>query len=351
MIPFKDEMQQQPDALRRLVATTLRDVSLRSRLTRLKNDKRIDRVIFTGMGSSLYAGYIPTNYLRAAGMNAIAVESAELLALGDNMFTPQTLVVAVSQSGESPEVLKLVGRLPGRENLVAVTNYPASRLHAMSDLTLDLCAGVEYRTSTKTYTNTLAAMQYLAAVLAGDDDTAIAGLLNRQAVCADLMEQLLPNPQLAREIAAFIDGIEFLPCVGAGYSYTTVSHCEIVLEETTGFYASRFTPSQFIHGPIELIHDRFGVVLFDFDPAAHSVCDHVAASVLQYGGKVLTITHRTDIAPRSRLHVVTIAHNDPFTAPLVEVIPIELAVDTLCTARGKPTGQLSRVIKRVATGT
>jgi len=166
--------------------------------------------------------------------------------------------------------------------------------------------------------------------------------------CAGVMETLLADKSMAKNIAEFIIDIKFLLCVGSGYSYSTACHSEIVLEEAGKFYSSRYTPSQFIHGPIELIGEGFGIILFDFDPAAHMVCSEVCRNVLSYGGKVVYITNNSEIEPNKNLLVYPVPYADPFTSPLIEIIPVEMAINTLVLGRGQEPGKLSRVVKRIA---
>lgn len=343
---FKEEMRQQPEALRKLLKSFAPEDAPTARLRSLMHSGRIDTIIFTGMGSSLFAAYIPTFYLRRVGVRAMAIESAELLLLGPTLLGAGTLVVAVSQSGESVEVIELARRLPNRENLVIVTNYPNSQLHAMSDIVFEVHAGIEYLTSTKTYTNTVAVLQYLGCVLAGDDAHTISRLRQAMLGCADRMQRLLES-EASGEMAAFISDIKFLLCVGSGYSYASASHCEIVLEEAGKFFSSRYTSGQFLHGPVELIQQQFGVVLFDFHPDSRAACAEVCKDVLDYGGKVLHITNAADAPRRDNYLCCHIPHKDAFTAPLLEVIPIQTAVNDLCVGRGEAPGRLSRVMKRI----
>ena len=85
-------------------------------------------VVFTGMGSSLYAAYPAQAYLTSLGIRALVWETAELLHYHLKALKPDTLLVAVSQSGETVEIIRLLDRLPKRMCSVAVTNVEASTL-------------------------------------------------------------------------------------------------------------------------------------------------------------------------------------------------------------------------------
>ncbi len=347
-ISFMDEIRQQPEALRRFIANAFEEEKLQQALLKLIDKRKDLRVVLTGMGSSLFGCYITMNFLRSRGISATTIEAYELQMMGEAFFTKDTILVAVSQSGESPEVLELLEDLPSHIPVIVVTNYPNSHLYGMTELAGGIYAGAEFRTSTKTYTNTLAAMLLLGYRIAGCGQEEFLELKEKMERCAGQMEEIISHKEIGREIAAFISDIDFLICVGSGFSYTTACHSEIVAEEAGKFYASRFTPAQFIHGPIELIHPGFGTILYDFDPSYSEKCDQVRESVLKYGGKVLMITNRHDVKRQENQMVYVIDYEDPATATLLEILPLELGINSLCKLRGVSAGQLSRVVKRIA---
>lgn len=347
-ISFMDEIQQQPEALRRFVDNAFAEDQLQKSLVKIREKRKEPQVILTGMGSSLFGCYIMMNFLRSRGIQASTIESYELQMAGKRFYTENTIIVAVSQSGESPEVLELLKMIPSQIPVIVVTNYPNSHLRGMTELAAGIYAGTEFLTSTKSYTNTLAAMLLLGYRIAGCGQDEFS-LLRRQMVqCADQMETLISDEKMGCKIAEFISDINFLICVGSGYSYTTACHSEIVAEEAGKFYASCFTPAQFIHGPIELICQGFGTIIYDFDRNYSPKCDMVRENVLKYGGKVLLITNREDVEYQENQMVYAINHEDSATATLLEIIPLELGIDSLCKQRGVAAGQLSRVVKRIA---
>ena len=348
VLTFMDEVRQQPSVLRQFVEKAYSDRELQSAIVERLQGKKRPHIIFTGMGSSLFACYVATKFLQRKGILALTVESLELQKMPGSFFSEDTVVVAVSQSGESPEVIELLRMLPKEVLVISVTNYPKSQLYCMTELAFQIYAGTEYFTSTKTYTNTLAAMLLLAYRIAGCSEEECGDLLSGMERCCGEMERMIENEALGRDISEFISDIEFLICVGSGYSYTTACHSEIVVEEAGKIYSSCYTPAQFIHGPIELIQPGFGTIIYDFDAQYSAKCDEVRENVLRYGGKVLLITNRTDVEQRENQMVCVINHEDPVTSILLEIIPLELGIDSLCSSRGVATGHLARVVKRIA---
>jgi glucosamine--fructose-6-phosphate aminotransferase (isomerizing) len=131
---FLADLEAKPAALERLAAT----LDKRDPFDALPTDPR--RVVLLGMGSSHYAADGAALRLRAAGIDAVAEYAS---AAAGHPPAPDTLVVAISASGESTETLEAVGRYAGRSPIVALTNAPGSRLAAAADVVVDLVAGTE----------------------------------------------------------------------------------------------------------------------------------------------------------------------------------------------------------------
>src|SRR6266700_2199923 len=85
-------------------------------------------VVFTGMGSSLFAAYPAQAYRTSLGIRTLVWETAELLHYHLKILRPDTLLVAVSQSGETVEIVRLLERVPEKMGLAAVVNVEGSTL-------------------------------------------------------------------------------------------------------------------------------------------------------------------------------------------------------------------------------
>lgn len=344
---FIDEIRLHPAALRDFVRGSKGETQLEEKISAMMAGISSPRFVFTGMGSSLFASELAATYLRHRGCEVAAVDSYELMRYDARFFTENTVVIAISQSGGSPEVLDLLAQLPETVKVIGVTNYPASALYRATEMTALIYAGPEYRTATKTYTNTLAAVMILANRLVGDR-AEVERLWDEMLRCADTMDALLAREGLGAQVADFFEGATFVPFVGSGFSYTSACQSEIVTEEAAKLSCSRFSSAEFIHGPIELINEGMHVMIYDFDPLSRPKCDDVRGSVLAYGGKVFLVTNRTDVQPQPNQTVCVIPHDDPLTSILVDILPMELGVDEYNRRRGILAGHLHRVVKRIA---
>lgn len=343
---FIEEVRQQPDALRALVgAYTGERFEAAHKLSAMVRERRYHRYIFTGMGSSFYVGYIAGAMLRKAGIEAFAFETREFLMNGRQIVDEQTLLVVISQSGESCEVVELVRRLPGARNVATVTNYEDHTLFGCGEANFFLYAGDEVTTASKTYTNTVAAVLFIAELIL-DPSLSFAPRFREKALrCADIMEQWIKDEAFSSRLADFFHDSVYLCLVGGGASYCTASHAELVVEEAGKMFSTRYLPAQFIHGPIELIDERFHAVVLDFCEETREPVDRILDNLLAYGGRALVIGNRDLNVQNERLMKVKAAVEDAFYAPLVEVVPVELLVNRLGLRRGLAPGILTRVRK------
>ena len=154
--PFIAEISGQPDALRRAAGGVSAQADTLERVAATAQDRTI---VFTGMGSSYDACYPAVTELAQAGATAVMLDAAELLHFRTAMLGSRTILVAVSQSGESAEVVRAVREVRARPaeqpHVVAVTNGGTNTLASLADLALDTNAGQEAGPSTMTFAASL----------------------------------------------------------------------------------------------------------------------------------------------------------------------------------------------------
>ena len=173
---FLGDLEAKPAALERLAAT------LDAGNPWATVDSAARRVVFLGMGSSRYAASVAALRLRAAGIDAATeYASAEV----GHPPAADTLVIAISASGESAETLDAVARYRGRGPLAALTNAPGSSLARAADVVVDLVAGDEVSgVACRTFQHTGLLLGALAAHLTGRSAD-VARLTRRVAAATD----------------------------------------------------------------------------------------------------------------------------------------------------------------------
>ena len=165
MNKFLEEIQEQPEALKQTFCYYRSEEGKKSLKTvcALWKSGEYDRIVFTGMGSSYFISQAAATMISSASIPASAINAGELLHFQSPSLTERTLLIAVSQSGESYEVIELLKkqrRLP--ITVIGITNESGSSLAVMATHCLLCKAGKEEMTSTKTFITTYLAVYLLA---------------------------------------------------------------------------------------------------------------------------------------------------------------------------------------------
>jgi glucosamine--fructose-6-phosphate aminotransferase (isomerizing) len=275
--PFERDIAAQPEALRAFAHTDGHPA-----LAALRPGT-YDRIVLTGMGSSHDAALPTWRRLVRAGLPAWWADTGQLLDAPE-LITATTLLIVTSQSGSSGEVVSLLRSRPRPATLVAVTNDPASPLAAAADLTVALHSGDEATVSTKSYLNSLAAHDLLAATLTGtapDDVLAVAKAVEEFGAAAELA------PRAGELVAAASPRLAY---IGFGDHAATARYAGLITKEGAKIAAEGFIGGQFRHGPLELAGPGLTAVLFGSDdPAGNVSLERLATDLTEAGSAVIAV--------------------------------------------------------------
>jgi len=281
--PFERNIREQSDALRALLAA-----GTDPRLAAIVG-RPWERVVLTGMGSSHFAGLSTWRTLVEAGVSAWHVDAGQLLDT-PGLITPETLVIATSQSGASGEVVELIDRAAaGRLQwgaLVGIAAAEESPLSNAADLFLPLRSGDEATVSTKSYLNSLAVHRRVAASF-GAGETAVETQISE---AADRIEPLLTldTTLLARD--ALAHARPRLATVGWGDDAATALYAALIIKEASKVAIEGFVGGAFRHGPYELAGPGLTAVLFGASADdADGPLARIARDLLDSGAAVVLV--------------------------------------------------------------
>jgi glucosamine--fructose-6-phosphate aminotransferase (isomerizing) len=241
------------------------------------------------------------------------------------------LVVGVSQSGQSPDIVAVVeaGRREGALTL-AVTNRPGSPLAAAAEHTLPLRAGEERAVAaTKTYTSQLCALAMLSAALEGDD--ARWAELARVPVLVERAIGL--NTALDDKVARYRYAEHFV-VVGRGYNYATAFEVALKMKETGYLVAEPYSPADLLHGPVAMIDRGFPALLVA--PSGRVLGDlaELADLLERRRAEVVAISDDPGILSRARAALPLPPGMPEWVSPMVAVVPGQLWAVALARTRG-----------------
>lgn len=342
---FLSEVLEQPAALRRTAAAFAEAAPAIGRVAERIQRGDFDRVVMTGMGSSLFGCHSLAISLTAGLPLPVTVwDASELLHQAPAALTPRSLLIAVSQSGESAEVVEVtrLGRRPGAA--IAVTNGPDNSLARWADVGVRTDAGPEEAVSTKTYTTTLAAQALLASALGRNTPAETAGQI--EAVSDALAGYLADWPSRIDPLVEFLGPTDTLAYLGRGHSLSTACTAALITEESSKVFCMGVSAAQFRHGPIELARPGLKVVIFAGSGPTRRLNENFAAELAGYGAQVVLITPEPQAALDSpNLLQSAIPAAPPPLLPILEIAPVQLLTMPLAEARGFRPATFQRTTK------
>jgi len=215
-------------------------------------------VFLAARGTSDNAGRYANYLWGAANRLPLALATPSLFTFyGQPPALKHALVVAVSQSGKSPDIIRVIqeGRSQGCLTLT-ITNAPASPLAQASDLVLNIQAGEERSVAaTKSYTAQLLAIAMLSAALAGSE-----AAWQELAGVPTWAEQMLTQDEAIARMAQRYRYMNQCVVLGRGYNYATAYEWALKLKELTYLIADPYSSADFQHGPIAMVEGGFPVL-------------------------------------------------------------------------------------------
>lgn len=329
MTPFLTEVGQQPQVMHDLVRYYR---GPGAPLLRRWRDLAADthRAVFVGMGTSEFVGESVLAALGRRGVDASTLDAGELLHYPRPL--PGTPVL-VSQSGESVETRKVAEGLRPRQGLVAITNEPQSSIARAVEVVLPLMAGNETAITNKTYVNTLAVLQLMAAAMEGGQTAA---MLDRLAAVADAMPRY--DADAIRQAAAFLAPAKVIQLIARGPAIAAAKQAALTFSEGTKTPAYAMAAGAFRHGPFELVGPGLYAVFLVADGATHGLMTSMAAEIVEKGGHVVAITDKPfPLDPKGGL-VLPVAAFGEDAFPITASTTQELLLDALAREHGIVAG-------------
>jgi glutamine---fructose-6-phosphate transaminase (isomerizing) len=337
---FRDILDQ-PHALAQTHRGLETTVALEDVARRLR-DGDLRRVVLTGMGSS-HLGLVPLHLrLVEAGLAPVSVESSELLHYQRRLLGAGTLLVLVSQSGRSAEIVRLLETARRRGVVtIGLTNTADSPLAVEATAALLTHAGEEATVSCKTYVAAQMALAWLGEVLAGGD---------RDATRATLAETITATAAYlaswrshAEWLAERLRGVRAVYYTGRGPSLAAACSAGLITKESTHRPSEGMSGAAFRHGPMEMLDE--GVFLLAFAGAARTraLNEALVADVRATGARAFLAA---EDAPEPALRLPAVPD---VARPVVELLPVEMITLALAALDDREAGRFARVTKVTAT--
>jgi glucosamine--fructose-6-phosphate aminotransferase (isomerizing) len=306
-------------------------------------------------GTSFHAGLIARYWLESLARLPVEADVASEFRYRDPPLTPGGLGIYISQSGETADTLAALRHAKARDQrTLAVVNVPQSTMAREADAVLLTHAGPEIGVaSTKAFTTQLVVLASLALATArargaigkareAELATAIAEVPARAA-------EVLNHDRRIKELAGEVAKAKTVLYLGRGTAYPVALEGALKLKEISYIHAEGFAAGEMKHGPIALVDkDVPIIVIAPYDDLFEKTASNMQ-EVKARGGRVIFLSDAKGIARLGSLAeaAIEIPAVDPFVAPILYTIPVQLLAYHVAVIRGTDVDQPRNLAKSV----
>ncbi|MFE6051984.1 glutamine--fructose-6-phosphate transaminase (isomerizing) [Kitasatospora sp. NPDC056446] len=320
--------------------------------------RSIDKVVIVACGTAFHAGMIAKYAIEHWTRIPCEVEVASEFRYRDPIMGPGTLVIAISQSGETMDTLMALrhAREQGAK-VLAICNTNGSTIPRESDAVLYTHAGPEVAVaSTKAFLTQLVACYLVALYLGqvrgtkwGDE---IFAVIKELGDAPKQVEQVLQTMEPVRELARSLADARSVLFLGRHVGFPVALEGALKLKELAYMHAEGFAAGELKHGPIALIEEGLPVVVVVPSPRGRSILhDKIVSNIQEIrarGARTIVIAEEGDeaVVPYAD-HLIRIPVTPTLLQPLVSTVPLQVFACELATAKGHEVDQPRNLAKSV----
>ncbi|MDR2195735.1 MAG: glutamine--fructose-6-phosphate transaminase (isomerizing) [Gallionellaceae bacterium] len=355
---MQKEIHEQPQAL----ANTLESVCNSSSLVpgifgaqAAETFADIDRILILACGTSNHAGQVARYWLEEIAGIPCSVEIASEYRYRVSVANPKTLIVTISQSGETADTLSALNHAKalGHVHTLSVCNVPESALVRLSKLRLLTRAGPEIGVaSTKAFTTQLAALFLLTLILAKqrgrlDHATEQKHLHALRHLPAAVQAVLALEPQIAKLAERFTNKHHAL-FLGRGLHYPIALEGALKLKEISYIHAEAYPAGELKHGPLALVDSEMPVIAVAPNDALLEKLKSNLQEVRARGGELYDFADAdTHIKSGDGFHLLQMPEHANHLSPILHTIPLQLLAYHVALQKGTDVDKPRNLAKSV----
>ncbi|MSR22692.1 MAG: glutamine--fructose-6-phosphate transaminase (isomerizing) [Gemmatimonadetes bacterium] len=351
------EIFEQPRTLRDVIRGRIIEDEGSARLGGITVDDRdllgVERVVITACGTSWHSALIGEYMLEEMARIPTKVEYASEFRYKNPVVDKNTLVIVISQSGETADTLAALREAKRRgARVMGIVNAVGSTIARETDFGVYLHAGPEIGVaSTKSFTSQVAALALFSLYLGRLRNLSV--LEGRRLVKAlkelpRQVEMILAGNDAIRELAEqYQDSPNFL-YLGRGFQFPVALEGALKLKEVSYIHAEGYPAAEMKHGPIALIDDKMPVVvLAPQDPVYHKVVSTIEEVKARSGRVIAVVSNGAGELEGMADHFLYVPETHPALLPILTVIPLQLLAYHIAVLRGCDVDQPRNLAKSV----
>lgn len=316
--------------------------------------REIKKIFITACGTAAHAGMVGKILIENIARIPVEVQIASEFRYSDPIIEPGTVVLAISQSGETADTLAAMEEARQRgAKLWSIVNAIGSQAMRVADGYISMQTGPEIGVaSTKAFTAPLVDL-YMLAVLLGD----LRGTLSQKERCAlvadlrlipDLVGQCLDQEPEVERVAQALKNVHNAIYLGRGINMPIAYEGALKLKEISYIHAEGYPAGEMKHGPIALVDKEMPVIaIAPQDPWHEKMISQIEQAKARGGVVVAVATEGDQRAAGLADYVFTVPHCPWMLSPVVTVIPLQLFAYHIATLRGLDVDQPRNLAKSV----
>ena len=323
------EIMEQPRVLRDTIQSVLREGANQAVLDALE-PARYNKLVIAACGSAYNAGFVSRYVFERLCRLSVEVELASEFRYKDPIVDERTLVILVSQSGETADTIAAMREAKARgATTLSLVNVVGSTIAKETDHTLYTLAGPEIAVATtKAFSAQLSLLYLLAVRFAGKlgripADTE-AALLAEVAALPDKVADLLAQVDAIQRLAATCIGYKSIFFIGRNIDYAIALEGSLKLKEISYIHSEAYAGGELKHGTISLVEENTLVVALSSCPRLSAKIASNAEQVISRGAKVLFIGNCLEAAADERVAHLRVPDANELFSPSLSVIVLQL---------------------------
>lgn len=330
------EIYEQPKAYRDTMLGRIADDGKSVNLTELTMTadyvKSIRKVHIVACGTAYHAGMVGKTVIESLARIPVETDVASEYRYRSPIITPDTLVIVVSQSGETADTLAALREAKRNgARVLAITNVVGSSVAREADDVLVTWAGPEIAVaSTKAYTSQLIAFYlfglHLTGILGTKDEATVAGIITALGELPEQVESILENAPVLKQVAESISHHKNLFFIGRGVDYAVAQEGSLKLKEISYIHSEAYAAGELKHGTLALIEEGIPVIALVTQEELYEKTLSNIKEVKARGAHVLGIANAGSEVEvgKSVDELFAIPKTLPLLSPALSVIPLQL---------------------------
>ena len=352
------EIHEQPDVIRNILADKLNapDADVKLEGVNLDKDflKHFNRIQVVACGTSLHAATIGKYVIETLCDVAVDIEPSSEYIYKKNLTDKNTLVIGVSQSGETADTLTAVRQSKKRgSHILIITNRPDSTMAREADSLIPVNAGIEVSVAaTKSYVAQVMSFYLLAlhiAQLKGTVDKSLTNTIKHELIMLPMkIEAILSHKELVADIAKAYSNFKNFVFISRGINYATALEGALKLKEISYINATGYPAGELKHGPIAMLDETMPVLSVLMTGSVFEKTLSNSEEAKARNARMIALTDSPDHKLDELFHhIIRVPQVHELVSPIIAIVPLQLLAYYIAEFLGKDVDQPRNLAKSV----